>query len=276
MPTAPVLELATETVQFDPETEPLLVDPSQSLFEAIIDAWIRDGRKGSDGWTDATADAARPTLTVLARPAIFEAATDGFHEASRLADPVETGAIRLHTLAGPQPAAVIATREEGFSVVEAGGERYRVGNDPTLRQRYADTLAAADSFTLRTPSRRRIHEAFRNRCGEAVADDVLHLLDTNPAPDADHLVGARERPYLAGARHGVLHYELCRAGEEAGLGSPSTFSKVKSRLVDAGLLTTEKVDQPVGRPRQRLVASDALADAPMEDVVAVARETLRE
>ena len=281
MPTAPALALATETVQFDTGSEPLLVDPSRSLFDAVVDAWIAAGREGSDGQatgtagTAGTADPDLPTLSVLARPPVFEAATDGFHEASRLADPVEAGVIALYTLPRSQPTTVLATHEEGFSVVETDDGRYRVGSDPTLRGRYADTLAAADSFSLRTPSRRRIHDAFCDRCGEAVAADVLSLLDAEPDPGEDDLLGARERSYLAGARHGVLHYELRRAGEDAGLGSLSTFSKVKARLMDADLFTTEKVDQPVGRPRQQLVASDALSEAPLAEVLEVVREALQ-
>jgi len=71
----------------------------------------------------------------------------------------------------------------------------------------------------------------------------------------------RVRAYAAGARRAALDRDLRRACEDAGLGSSATFTRIKRDLVEAGLLGTESVSQPVGRPRQRLVARGALADA---------------
>jgi len=64
-------------------------------------------------------------------------------------------------------------------------------------------------------------------------------------------------------RRAALDRDLRRACEDAaGLGSSATFTRIKRDLVEAGLLGTESVSQPVGRPRQRLVvARGALADA---------------
>jgi len=308
--------------------DPVLVDPAPSLLTAVVEAYrtaapavvepslptLRAEASGGDspaGTGDPAATGARPersvapasglpTLAVLASDRAVDAVADGFRPASRLAALAETGALVLLTLSEPQPNAALLGRETG-SVLVAGGGRdgadgdadsaarwCRVGDDPALRERYAPLVDAAEERRLRTPSRRRVHESVRERCGVAVADDVVRAIDPGAVdgsagaasdasdasdavdPDELDLAGARRRAYVVGVVHGALDRDLRRACEEAGVGSSATFTRIKRDLREAGLLATESVPQPVGRPRERLVARGALADAdgPIEAVAA--------
>ena len=321
MSTEPTLPFADGPVPIGTFVDPVLVDPSPSLLTVVVEAYraaapevvepsLRTLRseasgEGSPGETDspaATGDRSErsdalssslPSLAVLASDRAVDAVTDGFRPASRLAALAETGAVELLTLTEPQPNAALVGRETG-SVLVAGGGRdgvdgdvdsaarwCRVGNDPALRDRYAPLVDAAEERRLRTPSRRRVHESVRERCGVAVADDAVRAIDPgavvvdgNAGAAIDRakpdLAGARRRAYVVGVRHGALDRDLRRACEEAGLGSSATFTRIKRELREAGLLATESVPQPVGRPRERLVARGALADAdgPIEAVTA--------
>ena len=160
---------------------------------------------------------------------------------------------------------------------ERGGTgrfRHRVGDDPTLRELYAEPIATASTRRLRTPSRHRVYRAFDDRCGGGFADDVVRVLDVDPSLSSEDLVDARIRAYAVGARHELLDHDLRRACEDAGIGSSSTFTRVKRRLIDAGLVGTERVPQPVGRPRERVVAEPDLADPPLSAVGETIRAAL--
>ncbi|MFC7187432.1 transcriptional regulator TbsP domain-containing protein [Halorubrum yunnanense] len=167
------------------------------------------------------------------RPTAPKAVAGRFHPASRLAALTEAAVCDLLTLREPRPNAALAGRETGWVLVASEGR----GD------------------------------------GGDVADDVVRALNAEvgaPADDPLDLAGARRRAYVGGVRRGALDRDLRRACEGAGLGSSATFTRVKRGLREAGLLGTESVPQPVGRPRERLVARDALAEAdgPAEAVAA--------
>lgn len=261
MPTEPTIDLATGTLRLERYGDSLLVDPGPSLFMAATRAM-------------AEAAVATTSLSVMAREPVLETVTDEFRRAGRVADVVEAGRLTLHTLATPQPNAMLLGRESGVIIVSTPRGRYAVGTNGDLRDRYEPLRAEAEPFRVRTPSPRRIREAFVTRCDETVAEDVAALLHADPDP-ANDVAGPRIRAYLAGARHGVDDYVLRRSCEEAGLGSPSTFTAVKRRLIDADLVATERVPTPVGRPRKRVVPGPVLADVAFDEFLDVTRETLR-
>lgn len=271
--------------------DPLLVDPSPSLLSAVIEAYREAApdlvapdlaalRAVAGGERDAFSAATElPSLTVLATASAFESATDGFRDASRLAALADADVIEPARLTKPQPNAVLAGDAAGHALLEAAGDAARwhcVGDDPRLRDRYESIVADADGHRLRTPSRHRVYGAFRGRCGEAVAAEVVRLLDPGPDLSTDDPVCPRTRAYAVGARHGAHDRTLRRACEDAGLGSPSTFTRVKRRLLDAGLVETERVARPVGRPRERVVAAAPLSRPPLERVADALRESLEE
>lgn len=297
----PAIPTAEGPLSIGSFADPLLVDPEPPLLSAVVGAYREAApdlvdpdlpalRAAAIGERDAPATPAElPSLTVLVTVATFESITDGFHDASRLAALVDAGAIGLRTLTRPQPNAVLAGDAAGCVLVGGQGapERdgdgegdgdaarwHRVGDDRTLRDRYEPIVANADEHRLRTPSRHRVYGAFRERCGEAVAEDVVRLLDPGPDLSGDDPADPRTRAYAVGARHGTHDHTLRRACEDAGLGSPSTFTRIKRRLIDAGLVETERVGRPVGRPRERVVAAGPLSGPPLERVADALRESL--
>ena len=84
-----------------------------------------------------------------------------------------------------------------------------------------------------------------------------------------------ERP-LVGAKNQVQFYELGLWGESEGVASRAKFSREKQTLEEHGLIDTEKVPTDVGRPRQRLVLADRLAETDPPELVRSARELLPE
>lgn len=295
MATGPALPLSSEPLPLRDLSDPLLVDPGPRLLRAVVEAYRAaapalvdptvEGLASGEG--DSASAGGLPTLKTLASESAVDAATGGFRSASRLAALLDAGAVDLRVLDGPQPNAVLAGDETGFALVEGergdepadGGGRFRwhrVGDDVSLRGRYAPRFADAEPYRLRTPSRRRVYEGFASRCDEGVAAAVLRALDAPGGPndaggDGPTPEETRVRAYAVGAREAVLDRTLRRACEDAGLGSPSTFTRVKRLLSEAGLIGTESEPQPVGRPRTRLVARGALAAAetPAETVAAV-------
>lgn len=273
--------------------DPVLVDPSPALLRAVIEAYreaapeltdpalstLRDATPVStvESPPSPTEDASNsPRLTILASGGVVDVVAEKFRLATRLAALTEAGVCDLLTLREPQPNAALVGRETGSVLVEnerradgdsgAGqtGTWCRVGADPTLRERYASLIEAAEERRLRAPSRRRLYEAVRDHCGDAVAADVVRAIDAeveNSPDDPLDMAGARLRAYVAGVHLGALDRDLRRAFEDAGLGSPATFTRIKRRLRSVGVLDAEPVSQPVGRPRDRLVARGALAEA---------------
>jgi len=266
-------------------TDPIVVDPDPSLLAALAAAYrdaapeavnpdldaLRDAARGDEAPLSPAADL--PRLTVLARDHVVDAITDPFYSASQLAALTEAGVWDLRTLAAPQPNAVLAGRSDGCVVIAASSGRDGDGasESPPIADRGAGSApirrsATATSISSRT--RRRCESerraaigctARRDRCGSEVADETVRLL--TPATILSTAARARVRAYAAGARRAALDRDLRRACEDAGLGSSATFTRIKRDLVEAGLLGTESVSQPVGRPRQRRRRTGALADA---------------
>ena len=290
MATGPALPSSPEPLPLGALSDPLLVDPGPRLLRAVVEAY-REAAPAlvgpsvaelADGETPLGRSSDLPALKVFAGEAALDAATAGFRPASRLAALADADAVDLRVLDAPQPNSVLAGSETGFALIE-GRETtedetrwHRVGDDASLRGRYASGFADAEPYRLRTPSRRRAYEGFASRCDESVAAAVLRALDAevesaspeSSGPDAEE---TRVRAYAVGAREGVLDRSLRRACEDAGLGSPSTFTRIKRLLREADLIETVSEPQPVGRPRERLAAHGALAatETPEETAAAV-------
>jgi hypothetical protein len=80
---------------------------------------------------------------------------------------------------------------------------------------------------------------------------------------------------LAGAKREVQLFELSTWGEDVGLASRATFSRVKIALEDRGVIETEKIPIDVGRPRQRLVLANTLRGYEASDLPAAVRDELQ-
>lgn len=285
----PRLPLVDGSLSIGSFADPVLVDPTRPLLAAVVDAYRDAAPTAVDPSLDALRDAAGadgdplspgathptlPTLTVVAADAVVDALVGRYHPASRLAALAAAGAVDLRSLDAAQPNPVLAGESDGCVLVAGGGDGdgdgassaaagpwCRVGADATLRERYDALVSESEPVRLRTPSRHALYGALAGRCGSAVADEAIRLLDAGDDAEPFDRGAARRRVYAAGAREGAFDRDLRRACEDAGLGSAATFTRIKRALLDAGVVATEPVAQPVGRPRHRLVARGALADA---------------
>ncbi|WP_193310243.1 DUF5821 family protein [Halorubrum halophilum] len=283
----PRLPLVDGSLSIGSFTDPVLVDPTRPLLAAVVDAYRDAAPTAVDRSLDALRDAAGadgdplspgathptlPMLTVVAADAVVDALVGRYHPASRLAALVEAGTLELRSLDAAQPNPVLAGESDGCVLVAGGGDGdgasgaaagpwCRVGADATLRERYDALVSESEPVRLRTPSRHALYGALAGRCGSAVADEAIRLLDAGDDAEPFDRGAARRRVYAAGAREGAFDRDLRRACEDAGLGSAATFTRIKRALLDTGVVATESVAQPVGRPRHRLVARGALADA---------------
>ncbi|MDB9248014.1 DUF5821 family protein [Halorubrum ezzemoulense] len=306
MATGPALPSTPDPLPLGALSDPILVDPGPRLLRAVVEAYREAapalvepsvaelaGEAHGEGGEGDRDPSGLPPLNVFAGEPAVDAMTAGFRPASRLAALLDADAIDLRVLDTPQPNPVLVGAETGFALIGserdgAGGETseettgavsrwHRIGDDATLRERYAPRFAAAEPYRLRTPSRRRVYEGFATRCDESVAAAVLRALDAEVGADSRGAAGpdseeTRVRAYAVGAREGALDRTLRRACEDAGLGSPSTFTRIKRLLREAELIETVSEPQPVGRPRERLAARGALAAAETaEETVAAVR-----
>ncbi|ELZ39996.1 hypothetical protein C463_15877 [Halorubrum californiense DSM 19288] len=319
MATGPALPSTPEPLPLGALSDPILVDPGPRLLRAVLEAYreaapalvapsVADLASEADEGDetdeargdDDLAPSELPSLRVFAGEAAVDAATAGFRPASRLAALLDADAVDLRVLDAPQPNPVLAGAETGFALIgterdgaggETSGETSRetigevewhpIGDDASLRGRYASRFADAEPYGLRTPSRRRVYEGFAARCDESVAAAVLRTLDAEVDSETSKSIGpdseeTRLRAYAVGAREGVLDRTLRRACEDAGLGSPSTFTRIKRLLREADLIETVSESQPVGRPRERLAAHTELAAAEAPEAVVTAVRNVTE
>jgi hypothetical protein len=127
---------------------------------------------------------------------------------------------------------------------------------------------SSEEFSLRTPGLERLTATLEADVGADVRADFEESLEVGRAlrdrTDFHEITAA----IVAGAKHGVLHYDLSKWGEDVGLGSKATFSRKKGQLEDAGVVETEKEPIDMGRPRQRLFLTDTYQEIAEERGVA--------
>lgn len=85
----------------------------------------------------------------------------------------------------------------------------------------------------------------------------------------------RKLALVVTTQNGEQLYEISRGGEDTGVGSRASFSRKKSRLEDAELITTTKVSVEIGRPRQELhVTDNSVSSQELPELVAEAQSAI--
>jgi len=243
----------------------LVVNPSARTVESVV--------RTADG-TETT-----PTIRILANDAPLKQLAGGFSAASAAADLVADDALELRTAAELPSNALLVTEARVVSLVAAGE---RIGgvatDDDAFRDAVSDAYESdwerATPFELRTPPRSTVDSTLSAALGDDVRADFDAML---AAADSSDKAGLDEvtLSLLAAASHDKLLYDISRWGEDAGVASKATFSRTKTELEEAGLITTEKVPIDVGRPRLRLLLADEqFEDASPEGIVSVAQSVL--
>jgi hypothetical protein len=244
-----------------------VVQPSLEALAALVE-------------TATAYDSDLPTLQVLAENGVCKELRREFLLASRAADLVAAGALELRSADAEQGNHLYVTDEAVHAVVAAGSHvALLTTDDEAFTAAAGDRCAArwesADPFDLRTPPRSRADGALRESVGEEVAETFSTVLASVEAIHSDDELEEVALSLLVAARHEVLLYDISKWGEDIGVASKATFSRVKNKLEDAGLITTEKVPMDIGRPRLRLLlGDDRLREADPDELVDVAEDLL--
>ena len=256
------------TVLHESTGDLLVVDPTRSTLEALIEV-------ASD------ADRSPPALRVLAAESTLKSTLADFLLGSRAADLIEAGTLSIRTLTSHPTNSLLLTDETVLATVTAGD---RIAGLTTAdaafvssaREHYEARWDAADRYGLRTPPLSRVRSTLADEIGPATRGDFDAVLDSLETARGDG-EGLDEVTIslLVAARNEVLLYDISKWGEDVGIASKATFSRTKTRLEEAGLITTEKVPIDVGRPRLRLTLGEGrLATADIEEFAAVAGDLL--
>ena len=242
-----------------------IVDPTPAMIEAVVDV-------ASDGDTAGQ-------LRLLAAEDTLKAAFEAFLVASRTADLVADNDLAVRTVETANTNSLVITENAVTAVVAAGEQVAGLRTDDpafveTTREELADRWADAEPFRLRTPAISEIRSTLSEDIGPAVREDfdtVLGSIETA----GDRALDEVAISLVIAAKNEVLLYDISKWGEDVGIASKATFSRTKSRLEDANVITTEKVPIDVGRPRLRLqLGDDQLRAAATTDLAAVADELL--
>ena len=243
-----------------------IVDPTPETIKAAVDV-------ASDGDTAAQ-------LRLLAAEDTLKTAFKEFLVASRTADLVADNDLAVRTRGGDTTNSLVVT-DHGVTAVVAAGEQVAGlrADKPdfveTTQAAVADRWADAEAFRLRTPAISEIRATLSDDIGGGIREDFDAVLDSLETAGGNSALDEVTISLLIAARNEVLLYDISKWGEDVGIASKATFSRTKSRLEDANVITTEKVPIDVGRPRLRLqLGDDRLRTAQTADLAAVAAELL--
>jgi hypothetical protein len=258
-------ELLTTTLTETTETC-WIVDPTPEMIEAVVDV-------ASDGDTAGQ-------FRLLAAEDTLKTTFEEFLVASRTADLVADNDLAVRTVGAANANSLVITESAVTAVVAAGEQVAGLRTDDPefveiTREEIADRWADAEAFRLRTPAISEIRTTLSDDIGPAVREDFDTVVRSLETADDDIALDEVAISLVIAAKNEVLLYDISKWGEDVGIASKATFSRTKSRLEDANVITTEKVPIDVGRPRLRLqLGDDQLKTAPTTDLAAVAAELL--
>ncbi|CDK38145.1 DUF5821 family protein [Halorubrum sp. AJ67] len=213
---------------------------------------------------DMNADGDEQVVHLLADESQIKDALFDFITASKIAELVDQGRLDIRILDEPVQNAILTTESEVVVPLMSG--HTVTGSDEdiatSLYTEFEATFEAAESYNLRTPALSEVKATLREEIGDDTADEFEEVLaHAEEISNTNEYLDVVEVALLLAARNEVLLYDISRWGEDVGVASKATFSRTKSALEDAGLITTEKVPIDIGRPRLRLTATERIANA---------------
>ncbi len=222
-----------------------------------------------------------PTTHLLADDRTVRDVMDDFIVASNAADLVDRGHLEIRTTEDDPTNSVVATPDSVVALVDAGRRTGGLVTDDVefvaaARETYGEDWESAEPYTLRTPPISQVRDTLESEMGSDAEDDfngVLGSLETARG-NGDGLDEVTISLLIA-AKNEELFYDISRWGEDVGVASKATFSRMKNELEQTGLIGTEKVPVEVGRPRQRLtITDDRLKQADPGQLASVAESLL--
>ena len=223
-----------------------------------------------------------PSVRLIAPQDPLKDVLADFIVAGHAADLVAAETLAVRVLSEAPAASLLVTESAVVSLVAADD---MVGGLTTtdeeflaaMRDRYEREWDDAEEYSLRTPPLSRVRETLSTDIGTDTAEDFDDLLGSLSVAKGDgEGLGEGAIALLAAARNGQLLYDMSKWGEDIGLASKATFSRMKTRLEDSELVETEKVPIDVGRPRLRLRLADDVTGLDLPELATVAEQRLAE
>jgi len=229
------------------DEEFLLVDPAPRTIHALARAF------------DTTTF---PHVDVVASESVLRTVRRNFVLATRVATAVAAERCRLQTtdtedlstlFVSPQRVCVVVVIDDVVTVRELPSADWTTAFHTEARETFVD----AEPYPLRTPTREELLSADDSNLPAAFHEDFETALAIAASFDDPEAFDPVRTALVLAARHAALNYDVSRWGERLGVASGATFSRRKGQLEDDDHLTTEEVSTGLGRPRQRLLLTDA-------------------
>ena len=155
-----------------------------------------------------------------------------------------------------------------------GGEAVRVDITEEaacerLWEKYQSEWDIAMPHSIDTPPYSRLLTMAEQKLGPDVGADIDTAYTAVESRSPDEQPEPVTVALLVGAKHQLLLNDIVDWAETSTLATQGTVSKLKQRLEEFDIITTESESVGVGRPRQRLVfADDSLESLPADELVA--------
>lgn len=225
------------------------VNPTANVLNALYEA-VR------------TADGNVPKIRILGDEARLRESFNQFQTATRIADLVEQGTTSIRSIEGYNRNSMLVS-EDVVSFFPATGEAtpsFTIGPDNSvgeLVQKVGDDWESATYFDVRAPGLSRLLETMEDELSDEYRRDFEDALADGPEiPIRGSDFSIYRLVIILAAAHEQTLYDLGHWTEDVGLASKATISREKSRLEELGVITTSKVPQNLGRPRQMLKLSN--------------------
>lgn len=252
----------TVTEMLDETQAPVyLIRPSLSLVEQFIDHAIANDS---------------PRVHVFAADSVLKRLRDRFLYAAQAAELIDRDQLTLTTTVPDGWGTVIITETATHTVAQVAAHNlvFEPITVPTgLREKCVAHRESATGFSLRTPPWATVRTTFTEAFTPEICAEFETAIEQLVALDQS-VIDETESALLVAAANELLLYDLSHWAEDISLCSNATFSRAKGELEQIGVVTTERVPQEIGRPRERLLLTDEMAGVSVAELVRQAQNRL--
>lgn len=255
--TTPATEVVRELLaEADPTADHYLLDPSPRTIDGLVAA-------------SETVDEL-PLIRILARREVLYGLRHNFPLASRLEDLTTDGSVSIRETPVENSTSVLVSPTTLSILLQVEDvTRSLDGDDPdaisSLFSESEELWDSGEAYSLRTPPLTTALDGATERLGESFARQFEAAVEWAETLSDPSTFSAVRAAVAIGAAEEQLHYDVSKWGEDTGVASKASFSRHKGDLEELGIVRTEKVSVPMGRPRQRLFLTEEYRERFEED-----------